>query len=282
MTPLPCILGSGVLLLATLAMVGCRSPSSSTSDINQPAGTASRPKRYVCPRASGSISVDGRLNDAAWSFAPWTDAFVDIEGSTKPMPRFRTRAKMIWNDEYLMIAAEMEEPHVWGSLTEHDAIVYHDNDFEIFIDPDGDRANYYEIEINTLGTIFDLLLVRTYIDGGPARHEWSASDMKYAVHVDGTLNDPSDTDRGWSVEFAIPWRTLAEFTNQSTPPGDGDVWRINFSRVQWQHRVVDGTYERIPDTAENNWVWSPQGEINMHLPEHWGYVTFVEGAATQR
>ena len=54
-----------------------------------------------------------------------------------------------------------------------------------------------------------------------------------------------------------------------------DVWRINYSRVEWQFRIVDDAYENLPDTPEDNWVWSPQRVINMHKPEKWGYVEFI-------
>lgn len=70
---------------------------------------------------------------------------MDIEGDRKPRPRFRTRVKMLWDDNYFYMGAEMEEPHVWATLTERDSIIYRDNDFEVFIDPDGDNHNYYEI-----------------------------------------------------------------------------------------------------------------------------------------
>jgi hypothetical protein len=186
---------------------------------------------------------------------------------------------MLWDDEYLYIAAQLEEPHVWGTLKKHDEIVFHDNDFEIFIDPDGDCRDYYEIEINPLGTIFDLLLERTYADGGPALHDWNLEGLKSAVHVDGTLNDPSDVDRGWSVEFALPWSSLAEYANGPPPPQEGAAWRMNFSRVEWRQRIVDGRYEKIPDTPENNWVWSPQHVVNMHVPQCWGYVWFSRAEA---
>ena len=67
------------------------------------------------------------------------DDFQDIEGDKKPRPRFRTRAKMLWDDQFFYVAAELEEPHVWATLTKHDSVIFHDNDFEIFIDPDGDN-----------------------------------------------------------------------------------------------------------------------------------------------
>ena len=92
--------------------------------------------------------IDGDLKDAAWDAAPWTDAFVDIEGDKHPKPRFRTRMKMLWDDEALYIAAELEEPHIWATLKEHDSVIFHDNDFEVFLDPDGDNHLYGELELN--------------------------------------------------------------------------------------------------------------------------------------
>ncbi len=238
------------------------------------ASVSAPPRRYVCAQTPTRVTIDGRLDEGAWERAPWTGDFVDIEGSKQPSPRLRTRAKLLWDAEYLYIGAELDEPHVWGTLTERDEIVFHDNDFEVFIDPDGDAAQYYEIEVNTLNTIFDLFLVRTYRAGGPALHDWNMAGLKTAVHIHGTLNDPTDQDTGWTVELALPWKSLAPAAGTPAPPRPGDVWRVNFSRVEWQHHVVDGKYEKVPNTPENNWVWSPQGVIDMHRPERWGYVEF--------
>lgn len=236
--------------------------------------SAEVPRRYICRRAGSTIALDGRLDKPVWKRAAWTSFFIDIEGDVKPKPRFRTRAKMLWDDQYFYVGAWMEEPHLSGTLTKRDSIIFHDNDFEIFIDPDGDRKGYYEIEVNALGTIFDLLLVRTYRDGGPAHHEWDAVGMKHAVYLDGTLNDPTDTDRGWGVEFALPWTMLAEHAGKmACPPHNGDAWRVNFSRVEWRYEVKEGKYVKLPG-REDNWVWSPQGEIDMHVPEKWGFVEF--------
>jgi hypothetical protein len=233
------------------------------------------PKHYLCYRATSPITIDGRLDDAAWQDAPWTDDFVDIEGDAKPRPRFRTRAKMLWDDDYLYIGAEMEEPNVWATLTEHDSVIFHDNDFEVFIDPDGDNHNYYEIELNAFGTEWDLLLIKPYRDGGPPLNSWEIPGLKLATHVDGVINDPIAGSRGWSVELAIPWNVLAEYANRPAPPNGGDQWRINFSRVEWDIDVVDGKYYKIPNVPEHNWVWTPQGAIDMHRPERWGFLQFT-------
>jgi hypothetical protein len=269
--PLRHRLAQGAALGAVVVAAGCGRSGSDLADATAP---PMEPRTYTCPAVSSPIAVDGRLDEPPWRRARWTEDFVDIQGESMPTPRFRTRVKMVWDDQHLYIGAELDDPHVWGTLTEHDQIVFHDNDFEVFIDPDGDTRQYYEIEINTLNTIFDLLLERTYLDGGPARHEWNLQGLSSAVWVDGTLNDPSDTDRGWSVEFALPWSSLREYANRPCPPEPGDVWRMNFSRVQWRHEFVRGEYAKIPGLAEDNWVWSPQGVINMHVPQRWGYVEF--------
>lgn len=238
------------------------------------------PKSYICCRIDTPLTIDGRLTESAWDEAPLTDAFVDIEGDIKPIPRFVTRAKMLWDEDYFYIAGIMEEPQVWATLKNRDDIIYHDNDFEVFIDPNGDTHEYYELEVNAFATPWDLFLLKPYRDGGPALHAWDIRGLKVAVSVDGTINNPRDVDGGWIVEIAIPWSILKECAYKSAPPLDGDIWRVNFSRVEWQVTTEDRGYVKITDSItgqpvpEDNWVWSPQGLINMHYPEMWGYVKF--------
>jgi hypothetical protein len=221
--------------------------------------------------------MTGRLDDDVWDHAPWTEEFQDIEGNDrKPAPRFSTRAKMLWDDEYLYVGASMEEPHLWGTLTEHDCIIYEDNDFEVFLDLNGTCQHYVELEFNLLNTTWDLMLTRPYRAGGVRFNGWEFHGLKTAVHMDGTLNDPSDTDRGWSCEVAIPWSSLADVTDRPLPPREGDQIPISFSRVEWQHEIVDGQYRKVPDTPEDNWVWAPTGVIDMHRPERWGVLQFTE------
>ena len=205
----------------------------------------------------------------------------------------RNQGEELWDDQYLYVAAHLEEPDLWATYDEHDMIVFHENDFEVFVDPDGDGREYYEIEINVIGTIFDLFLHRPYREGGPAEHGWHASGMKTAIHTNGTVNNPLDRDESWVVEMAIPWSDFSPPTTRmdGTPwvlppirehlrgagaPRDGETWRINFSRVHWDLQVVDDVYEKVPDRPEYNWTWTPQWEINMHVPEHWGFLEFTK------
>ena len=232
------------------------------------------PRGYLCLRAAHAPKIDGQLNDPAWQAAPWTEEFVDIRGSSQPKPWHPTRAKMVWDDHYFYLAAQLTEPHVWGTIKERDAVIFQDNDFEVFIDPDGDAHNYYEFEMNALNTVWDLRLVKPYKDGGPALNEWNIAGLKTAVHIEGTLNDARDVDRHWTVEIAMPWKALAEYSTVPAPPRDGDRWRVDFSRVEWKTEIVNGHYQKVPQRPEENWVWSPTGIVDMHRPEKWGLVQF--------
>ena len=236
-----------------------------------------RPRSYVCQRAQSRPDLDGRVAKPFWDRACWSEDFVDIEGDLKPRPAKRTRVKMLWDDEYLYIGAELEEDQIWAEVIERDAVIFYDNDFEVFIDPDGDTHNYYELEMNALNTVWDLLLPKPYRDGGPAINGWDIKGLKTAVSIDGRLNDASADNRGWTLEIALPWSALkrcaAVKRRKQGIPGEST------SRVEWTVEVRDGQYVKVRDPAtgrplpEDNWVWSPQGIVNMHYPELWGIST---------
>ncbi len=236
-------------------------------------------KNYVVYKSPEKIAIDGKANEISWEKAQWTDLFVDIEGENKALPTHSTKVKMLWDDENLYIFAELEEPNIWAYYTQHDQIVYHENDFEIFIDPDRNTHEYFEFEINAQNTLFDLFMTKPYRNAGIPLISWNANGFRSAVYLNGTLNQPDDNDKSWTIEMAIPFRDL-RLGVHTQKPGNGTYWNINFSRVQWQTDVVDGKYVRRKDTAtgrilpENNWVWSPAGEINMHYPERWGILQF--------
>ena len=240
------------------------------------------PRSYVSYRAPSAPRLDGSLDDPAWRAAPWSEVFVDIEGDRMPAPRFRTRMKMLWDSRYLYVAAELEEPQVWATITQRDAVIFRDNDFEMFIDPDGDAKQYAELEINALNMVWDLFLEKPYREGGHAEDAWNIEGLKTGVRIHGTLNDPTDTDSGWTVTMALPWASLERASHTRAAPRPGERWRINYSRVEWRTTVEGGAYHKVPGLREDNWVWTPQGMIDMHQPEHWGYVEFSPLSADRR
>lgn len=272
-----------ISVIFSVFMQGCQSAAYGPWPRETMPGTL---REYACRYTKEKPSLDGSLQDSVWQHAPWSEPFVDIEGSQKPAPAQITWMKMLWDEKYLYVAALLMETDVWATYDKRDMVVFHENDFEVFIDPDGDGQSYYEIEVNAKGTIFDLYLHKPYRDGGPAMPEWNCTGLDGSVQVQGTLNDPSDVDTSWSVEMAIPWQCLVPPENapkDSTQaqgaghsPWVGDTWRMNFSRVQWQLLKTASGYTKEPGTKEANWVWTPQWVIDMHRPETWGRVHFTK------
>jgi len=239
------------------------------------------PKVYHCRRTAEKLVLDGNLEKPFWQNAAWTEDFVDIEGDSRPLPRYRTRAKMLWDDEALYIGAELYGDEIWAHVKERDAVIFHDNDFEVFIDPDSDTHCYLEFEMNALGTMWDLLLTKPYRDGGKPIDSFDIKGLKCAVQIDGELNSPKAANKKWSLEMMMPFKSLMECGNKKeTFPVPGDYWRINFSRVQWRVTKDGDEYLKCSDPItgkpypEDNWVWSPMGVINMHYPELWGFLFF--------
>jgi hypothetical protein len=257
----------------------------------------SRIARYTAHRATGPIAVDGRLDEADWKAAPRSPRFSDL---VRGVPGIHdTRAAVLWDDQHLYVGYWVEEPFVEGTLTERDSLIYKNNDVELFV---AGRDAYYELEINSLGTIYEVFFVweeayersgysalpefdrgrdgaRPFRGVGFKNHprgprigfwRWDLPGLRTAVHVGGTLNDNRDRDRGWTVEIAIPWSGLAALARpdgRSLPPRDGDVWRMDFSRFN--------QYKEAPPAQDpGGWAWSPHGAWDSHIPEVFPHVTF--------
>jgi hypothetical protein len=272
------------------------------------AGAADPPlAHYICYRTVDEIRLDGRLDEASWQKAPRSAPFVDIVSGEAVW--YETRVALLWDDRYLYFGFSVPETNVVATLTERDSKIYRDNDVEVFIA--GQNA-YYEFEVNAYDTIYEVFWIwyDALRSGGPYepkdwdvtgpsvatlegigghKHprgrrwgflDWDFPGLRHAVHVDGTLNDSSDTDRGWTVELALPWEGLRLLADgRSLPPGDGDVWRIDCSR--FQHFTPGG--ERLKRAG--GWTWNKHGHYDSHIPETFTLVHFSKapvGAETAR
>jgi hypothetical protein len=264
-------------LFFSLSLINCNNSDTLELDIND---KIILPKHYIVNKINDEINIDGKDDELAWNNAIYTDDFIDIEGDK--IPRQKTNVKMLWDDKFLYVFAKLYENHIWGDITKRDEVIYYNNDFEVFINPNDDVFSYGEIEINALGTEWDLFLNRPYRLKGKADSSWDINGLKSAVDISGTLNDPNDLDDYWTVEIAIPLKEIEKLNTSGKDEKviSGDVWRINFSRVNWDFEINNGVYSRKKENSkylpEYNWVWSPQGIINMHVPENWGYLVFSE------
>jgi hypothetical protein len=227
---------------------------------------------YLCQKAVDTIVIDGQLNEASWKKARMLPKMRDLSGQPAT---YDCTIQMTYDDTYLYFSAVLPTPNINGTLTERDSIIYHDDDFEIFIDPTLTGHNYLELEINALNTVWDLFLTAPYREGSAciAIHDWDIKGLKHAVSHQGTLNDTSDTDTSWTVEIAWPWASIthhATLPRKAEPPRHGQEMRFNFSRVD--HPIDPITGKR----GEVNTVWSATRQVTIHAPEQWGRIRFSQ------
>jgi len=192
-----------------------------------PARPAARP--YVCRFTEEPIVIDGNLDDAAWENAmevgefrlPW------LGGGDRPAVR-ATRAKLLWDREYLYVAADMDDADLYADLTEHDGQTWDNDVFELFLKPAADKPAYYEFQVNARNTQFDCFIPRRgHVNRFKRLHDFG---IESAVALRGTLDDWTDRDEGWNVEIKIPWSSLM-FTGGRPEPGD--EWRFAACRYDY-------------------------------------------------
>lgn len=288
---LSCLFAAGVVLLSGFT----EAPVLKDVQSPFPCNDATIPK-YKAKFTKERPVIDGKLDEALWKGAEKSERFRDLIHGTKT--HLDTRAAVTWDEEFLYVAYWIEEPDVQATLKERDAPIYQNNDVELFIGgPDG----YYEFEINSYGTIYEVLFfwedvfqrkgyaakaefdrnrpgVRQF-NGVGFKHprgsrigfwNWDFPGLRSAVHVDGTLNKSSDKDKGWTVELALPWKglvILAKGDGRALPPKAGDNWRMDFSRF---NTYKDGGGD------SGGWAWSPHGVWDSHVPECFTKIEFVK------
>ena len=234
-----------------------------------------KPRQYVIYRASGPVTIDGHITEKAWQDAAWTEPFEDAQSPYCPLPWKMTRAKMLYDDDNMYFAAQLQEENVWGHLTKRDTIAYYDNDFEIFIDPTADAVNYFEYEMNCLNMMFDMWHENDNYRNALADGRYDAPGLRSAVQVQGTLNYHYDTDDGWTLEVMIPFADMESHNPDMTRPKRGDVWRFNFSRVEFMH-IYNQLFPYLYTSSVEDWVWASTYVGDLHIPEMWGKGVFSD------
>jgi hypothetical protein len=287
--------------ILTICVVALASLSAWAADTGSkfPCDTNAVP-HYTALRARGPITVDGKLDEPSWQSVKFSPKFVDI--LTGDPTIHDTRAAVLWDDEYLYVAYRVQEPFVHAKFTNHNDFIYQDNDVECFIaGPD----SYYEFEINAYNTCYEVYFAwKDTLDGsglsrlpefettklvsfngvGFTNHprggrlgnfNLAMQGLKTAVFIDGTVNDDTDRDRGWTVELAFPWKSLKWLATdgRALPPKHGDVWRMDFSRFN--------TYKEAPPAKDSGgWFWTPHGSWDSHIPECFVCVDFSTNAVS--
>src|SRR5262245_7163133 len=86
-----------------------------------------------CRWASGKIKIDGKTDEVAWEKAQIIDSFQVYWQNRKP--RTSTKARLLWDDDYLYFTADMEDTDLYADVTERNGMIWSNDVFELFFKP---------------------------------------------------------------------------------------------------------------------------------------------------
>jgi Carbohydrate family 9 binding domain-like len=212
------------------------------------------------------ITIDGRLDDPAWSKAEVIELLDCVTGGK---PKYRTEARLLYDDRKLYVGFHSEDPEIWGTMTGHDDEIFNEEVVEIFIDPTGDLCCYYELEVSPLNVSFDALILNDAVLRGNSGRgdrfqgftQWNPEGFEHAVFVKGELGARGQKKgEFWECEMAIDFADL--FLGNRVPPKPGDLWRGNLYRIDIEGKQCEET------------AFSPTGLSDFHVPSRFGKLLF--------
>jgi hypothetical protein len=194
--------------------------------------TARFDRKLPATRASGPITLDGRLDEAAWEGAPIARDFIQNDPREGQPATYDTEVRMIYDDAalYIGVFAKDDEPDgIIISELRKDFNTGTGDSFQVVIDTFKDERNGYQFAINPAGAKWDAQMAN---EGRESNSNWDGVwDVSARI-----------ADDGWYAEMRIPFRTL-KFS-----PDSEQTWGINFQR-------------RLRRLNENSY-WSPIQRIH--------------------
>ncbi|HJZ55883.1 MAG TPA: PQQ-dependent sugar dehydrogenase, partial [Gemmataceae bacterium] len=257
--------------LVALAAAGLYSRPADDHPIPPPLKQAP-PTAFECRWADTPITIDGTDDEPAWKHAQVIDTFhLPWLGDKARMARTATKARLLWDREYLYFFAEMEDTDLFADVLEHDGNTWTNDVFELFFRPDREKPGYYEFQVNAAGTKFDCFFPKR--DFGDFEKQKKAGDFHIdaKVKLRGTLNKRDDKDSGWSVEGRIPW---TDFIRTGGRPEPGEAWTFNLCRYDYHKDWKD------PELSCVAPVKGQKGSADFHQIEDYATLTFVGVDAT--
>lgn len=195
------------------------------------ANGAEPPPAYECRFAEIAPKIDGAPDDTIWESAPLLDRFALpwLKDLARPA-RTATKARLAWNREFLYFLAEMDDSDLFADITDHDGKTWNNDVFEMFFKPAIDKTGYYEFQVNAAGTIMDMFLPKRSFDNFEQQVKEGDFHVEAKVTRNGTLNQRTDQDHGWTVEGRIPW---TDFLRTGGRPAPGEVWKFALCRYDY-------------------------------------------------
>ena len=223
---------------------------------------------YKVSRAAGPIVVDGRMEEADWADAE-VQSFNYFYRADKPAEKQQTRLRMLWDDANLYLFYECEDTSLTSRETNFDARPYLDDCAEFFCVPVPDSIYFhFGFELNITKAAYDFIVLWKYLNNRTIFIRGYNPVYKVEVTYDGTINNDSDRDRMWRMEFAIPFMAFSDFHFASRPKA-GVRWA--FQAVRQDRNLVD---DRFRSTSTLFPIYDIRKDV--HQPSRFGLLEFTD------
>lgn len=220
---------------------------------------------FKVTKASQKITIDGKLDELAWKQAKvgTLDYFFDV---VKPTDKQKSTFRMLWDEENLYLFYECEDQFLTARETIRDGAPYLDDCVEIFLIPVPDPINmHYGFEVNLYKISNDFIYMNDIYKGDFISGKGFNPEFEVAFTIDGTVNDNSDIDKGYTMEMAIPIKVFIG-ADKFSPVKKGNRWR--FLALRQNRNDIDGDRR----TASTMFLT----EEDVHDPNVFGLLEFVE------
>ncbi len=255
------------LLAIALVLSACiagKQPSPS-QPVTKAKDTATAANADECRWAHTPPIIDGSATDEAWGRAQIIDNFrLPWLGAQAHPARAATRARLLWDREFLYFFAEMDDADLFADVTEHDGQTWDNDVFELFFKPAKDKTGYYEFEVNAANTCFDMFVPKREKDFSfiERQRKDGTFHVESKVALRGTLNQRDDRDRGWSVEGRIPWR---DFLRTGGRPAPNEQWHFALCRYDYSKNLLEPELSTSADLTQ----------LNFHQTDRYSPLKFV-------
>ena len=170
--------------------------------------------RYDVKRAAAPLTIDGKLDEAAWAAAPAVT--LQFLWDTQTGAKQTTRARLLWDGQALYVGFDADDADITAQFQQRDDPTYRDDAVEIFINPNPQQeVVYYGFEMNARGALYDYL----NYNSRTLFKRFDATGVKIATSLRGTLNVRTDADNGWSLE-AMKSVPMKDYQYIEVPGGD--------------------------------------------------------------
>lgn len=236
--------------------------------------TKEAPATFTVVKTTEKITLDGKLDEAAWKNAPvHVTSFADVSGSLPPLERQRVLAdkfeeayvKVLYDDEYIYIGAVLTDNDVVSLAPKgkDQTYLYRIADtMEVFIWP-AKGQHYWELYStptnNKTGFFFPsggMTFMAPLMEEAPIM-----PGLDVASTVQGKLNDQSSFDKSWTTEMRI---SIKELNSKGIKFEPGQDWRMMVSRYNYSHFMYAKQHSSYPKLPA----------CNFHLRNYYAVVVF--------